>query len=443
MFYRILWKSFINRKGSIALALVAVIVGAAVPTAMLTVSMDVEENVNTEFRKFGANLLLVPRSDTIDVGFGGMNFGSVTEQKYINETDLSKIKTISWQENILGYAPALYQVVNAEATAGDQQVVLVGTWFEKDTLLLNGKTFKTGVRNINSWWDVKGSWANDEPVPGSGGGKGRGNETGGGNGNETRNGTGNETLVPVECMIGKSVAEKLDLGIGDEFSITYRERPEDALNETEQNLTVVGIVTAGADEDNQIFTNLDSAQELTDRDRMIHTVQVSALCISCPVDTFAAEIEAKLPYVEAKTVKQLTSAEMSVLHKIEDMMFMVTIVALFATAMGVSTTMTASVISRQKEIGLMKSIGAENKRIAALFFMESTIIGLLGGVIGFGVGYLLAQLVGLSVFDTSVALHLIVLPVVVGISIAVSLVASAIPVKRAVRIEPVIVLRGE
>ena len=105
--------------------------------------------------------------------------------------------------------------------------------------------------------------------------------------------------------------------------------------------------------------------------------------------------------------------------------------------------MTCSIISRQKEIGLMKSIGAENKRIASLFFMESVIIGTVGGLMGFFVGYLLAQLVGLSVFDTSVEMHLIVLPVVLAISIGVSLAASIFPVRRAVMIEPVIVLRGE
>lgn len=434
MFLRILGKSFSNRKGSIAIALIAVIVGAAVPAAMLTVSMDVEENVNTEFRKFGANLILVPKTDTIDIGIGGVNFGSVTEQKYINESDLSKIKTINWAENIMGYSPSLYQIVNVNTARGgeEQQVVLVGTWFQKETVLRDGKLFKTGMKIINPWWDVEGGWVQDTNE----------NQTSlESNRADDGNGTANGTIQ--ECMIGVTAAQKLGLKIHDEFFISYRERVDDIENETTAQLKIVGIISTGGDGDNSIFVNLDLAQSLTNRENMVHTVQVSALCIACPVDTFATEIETEMPYVEAKTVKQLTTAEMSVLKKTEDMMFLVTIVALFATAMGVSTTMTASVISRQKEIGLMKSIGAENMKIGALFFTESAIIGTIGGFVGFFIGFLLAQLLGRSVFDTSISLHPIVLPIVVAISIGVSLAASAIPIKRAVKIEPVIVLRGD
>ncbi len=411
MFFRILRKSLSKRKGKIAIAVVAVIMGAAIVSALLTVSLDVTEKVNYEFRKFGANLLVVPESDTIDVGIGNVGFGAVTEQRYINESDLYKIKTISWQENVLGYAPFLYQVVNVEANEQDQRVVLVGTWFERITELQDGTPFKTGVKKINTWWEVQGSWIDSE--------------------NDTES-----------SMIGVTVAEKLGLGIGDHFTIKYRES-YDVTNETTHNLKVVGIVTTGGSEDNQIFVNLQVAQYLTKRPDKVHTVQVSALCTACPVDTFAKEIEEKIPYVDARTVKQLTSMEMSVLGKIEDMMFLVTIVALLASALGVTTTMTTSVIERQREIGLMKSIGAENRRIASLFLTEAAIIGATGGMIGYLIGLILAQLIGMSVFNSLVSPRLIVFPIVMSISIAVALLASALPVRRAVKIVPVVVLRGE
>ena len=446
MLLRILGKSFSNRKGSIAIALLAVIIGAAVPSAMITVSMDVEENVNSEFRKFGANLILVPKTDTIDIGIGGINFGSVTEQKYINESDLSKIKTISWAENILGYSPSLYQIVNVNTARSDeeQQVILIGTWFKKETQLENGKIFKTGMRIINPWWDVKGGWVQDttENQTATGDRSTTGNmSTDGNRGTDGNNES--EDAKNLECMIGESVAQKLGLNIDDDITISYRERVDDIENETTAQLKIVGIVSTGGEDDNRIFVNLDLAQSLSKRENMVHTVQVSALCIACPVETFASEIEAKLPYVEAKTVKQLTSAEMSVLKKTEDMMFLVTIVALIATAMGVSTTMTASVISRQKEIGLMKSIGAENSKIGALFFTESGIIGLIGGILGFAIGFMLAQLLGRNVFNTTISFHPIVLPIVLIMSIGIALGASAIPIRRAVNIEPVVVLRGD
>jgi len=143
------------------------------------------------------------------------------------------------------------------------------------------------------------------------------------------------------------------------------------------------------------------------------------------------------------TVKQLVSAEMNILGKIEDMMFLVTIVALLASALGVMTTMTTSVIERRKEIGLMKSIGANNKKIMALFLSEATLIGIIGGILGYGVGFILSQFIGMSVFNTSISLKVEVMPIVIGISIGVSLLASILPVHKAVNVEPAIVLRGE
>ena len=352
MFLRILGKSILKRKSRIAIAVIAVIIGAATTTALLSVSLDVNEKVSYEFRRYGANLLIVPKSDTIEVGFPGVNFGSITEQQYINEEDLWKIKTIYWRNNVLGFAPFLYQIVTVEEGLNEQQVILAGTYFNKDIKILEPYSsfdkpiFQTGIQIISPWCDVKGNWITNQ--------------------NDITN-----------CMIGAVVAEKLNLNIGDTFMIRYKENYGDQVNETIYNLTVIGILETGGNEDNQIFVNLQVAQNLTGRNKKVHTIQVSALCTACPVETFAAEIEEKMPYIEGRTVKQLVSAEMEILNKVQNMMFLITIVALIAAALGVMTTMITSVIERQKEIGLMKSVGAENKRIITLFLSEATIIGVI------------------------------------------------------------------
>ena len=407
-----------KRKSRIAIAIIAVIIGAATTTALLSVSLDVNEKVSHEFRKYGANLVVVPKSDTIEVGFPGVNFGSITEQRYINEGDLWKIKSIYWRNNVLGFTPFLYQVVTVGEGENEQQVILTGTYFDKEIKILEpystyDKTiFQTGIQQISPWWEVKGNWIADQ----------------------------NDTI---NCMIGTVVAEKLDLNIGDTFEIRYRENYSDSINKTIYNLTVIGIFETGGNEDNQIFVNLQVAQNITGRNGKVHTVQVSALCTACPVDTFATEIEEKMPYAEGRTVKQLVSAEMDVLNKIQNMMFLITIIALIASALAVMTTMITSVIERQKEIGLMKSVGAENKRIITLFLSEATIIGIIGGIFGYLIGYILAQFIGLSVFTMSITPRLEVIPIVILISIGIVLLASILPVRRAVKVEPAIVLRGE
>ena len=412
MFLRILAKSISKRKGKIAIAVVAVMMGASVTTALLTVSLDVNEKMNYEFRKFGANLLVLPQSDTISVGIGQFGFGAVTEQKYINQSDLYKIKTIYWAKNVLGYAPYLYQAVTLENGNETSVAILTGTWFEKDTILEDGTVFKTGAKKINSWWEVQGDWIAD--------------------GNNSH-----------DAMVGINVAERLGLGPGDVVRAGYGERPEDVGNATSIDLNVVGIVSTGSSEDDQVFVGLDVVQNLTGKTGKVHTVQVSALCTKCPVEVFAAEIEEKIPYVDAKTVKQLANAEMNLLSKIENMMLLVSSVALSASALGVATTMTASVVERRKEIGLMKGMGAENGRIASLFLAEAGIMGMVGGILGYAVGLVLAYFIGLSVFNSQVMPSLLVFPVALGIGVGVALLASLLPVRRATKVEPAVVLRGD
>lgn len=418
MFFKLLRKSISKRKSRITIAVISVVIGAAVTTALLSVSFDISEKVGEEFRKYGANLLVVPESDTIDVGFPGVDFGSVTEQNYINESEIWKIKKIYWRNNVLGFAPILYQVVTIGEGANEQQVVLAGTYFNHEVEILepysaeDNPIFTTGIQTISPWWNVEGEWIQDSEDNSS-------------------------------SMIGINVADKLDLAVGDSFTIKYDEDPENGLNYSSYDLNVLGIIETGGNEDDQIFVNLHVAQNLTSRDDKIHTVQVSALCNACPVDTFAEEIEGNISGVDARTVKQLVSAEMNILGKIENMMILVTVIALLASALGVMTTMTSSVLERKKEIGLMKSVGAENKKIKSLFYSEAFVIGITGGIVGYIVGYILSQFIGFSVFNTTIAPRLEIIPIVILISVFVALLASIIPVRRAVKVEPAIVLRGE
>jgi putative ABC transport system permease protein len=391
MLLRILGKSISRRKSRVAIAIIAVVMGASITGALVTTSMNVKEKVGVEFRQYGANILLVPKTESIPVSIGDVDYGSVTEQRFLEESDLYKIKEIGWAENVLGYAPYLYSVVSVM----DQKTVLAGVWFDQ-------------IRTISPWWDLQGEWIEDR----------------------------NDTKC---AIVGKSVSDILGVGIGDDLTLNYN----DTVNETSTSVKIVGIVETGSSEDNQVFVSLALAQDLTHLEGKVSTVQVSALCIGCPVEVIAAEIEEEIPYVQAKSVKQMVQAEMEILEKIEELMLLVAIVALAASALGVMTTMTTSVVERTKEIGMMKAIGAEKRKIASLFLLEALIIGLIGGIVGYLAGLGVAQFIGMSVFNSAVSPKLEVLPLVLGISIGIAVFASAIPVRRAISIEPAKVLRGE
>ena len=155
------------------------------------------------------------------------------------------------------------------------------------------------------------------------------------------------------------------------------------------------------------------------------------------------EIEKKLPYIQAKTVKQLVNTEMMIMDQLGQMMLLISVIALGAAGICVMTTTMTTIVERRKEIGLMKSLGAQNSKIASLFLTESIIVGLFGGLTGYLVGNVLAQYIGESVFGTPISPVMYLLPLTVGISLSITILASIFPVKRATQIEPAVVLRGE
>ncbi len=400
------------------MGVISVLMGAAVLTALLTVSLSVSDNIEQEFTKYGANLILLPQSNTIEVGLPGVGMGSVTEQRYINESDLPMIKTQQMGAKVWGLAPFLYQAVQVNNGTTTQDAVLAGTYFNKTIKIpqpappQNLEAITTGVADVNPWWKVTGRWITDQ----------------------------NDTT---SAMVGSKVAQSLGLSIGQSFKVSYAGDQNGTAQTKTHDLTVVGIINSGGPEDNQIFTNLSVAQELSSRPGKVHTVQISALCVACPVEAIAAAIKEKIPYVEGTSIKQLTTVEASTLSKYQGMMGLITGVTLIASTLGIFTTMTASVVERRREIGLMKSIGANNKSVASLFLTEAAIIGFIGSIAGFLVGIVIAQFIGLSVFATSVPVRWEALAVVIPVSIGTSLLASVVPVRRATSIEPAIVLRGE
>ncbi|MCL5959787.1 MAG: ABC transporter permease [Chloroflexi bacterium] len=160
------------------------------------------------------------------------------------------------------------------------------------------------------------------------------------------------------------------------------------------------------------------------------------------VEAIVTQIKEAIPDVEAKPIRQISEAEGSFVTKVELMILLVTVVALAASALGVMTTVTTTVLERRSEIGLMKAIGADNRQVATIFLAEAATVGLIGGGLGFLAGYQLARFIGSSVFNSSVSMNLLVMPVTLALAIGVAMIGSALPMRNAMRIQPVILLKG-
>jgi putative ABC transport system permease protein len=391
------------RKSRYILPVVALIIGISVGSAFLMVSLNIQDKVATELRQFGPNLVVVPHSDDIELTVGGMSLGSISETKYISETDAKLIRDLPLSaygnrvRGILGKNAFVFSVVRAD---GKQDVIVAGTWFDE-------------LKNISTWWELDGRY----PVDGS------------------------------SVVLGKTVAQKLDKKVGDSILLEY---DEVVTNETgkynftaSQSFLVAGIASTGGEDDSRVFGDLDAIQALTDKENKVNVMQISAICNACPVEDVAKVIEENIKGIDVLTVKQVAKAEMNTLDMIQNLVGFITVVALLGSALTVMTTQSLSVVERRKEIGLMKAVGAKNLNVALFFLGEGLIVAVVGALLGFALGIGVAQIIGQYVFQSNITVVWWVALAAVAVSVGLVTLASLIPIKQAVDVDPAVVLRGE
>jgi putative ABC transport system permease protein len=196
-------------------------------------------------------------------------------------------------------------------------------------------------------------------------------------------------------------------------------------------------------EDEFIFTHLSTLEELIGGSGTAEVVEVSIAADEDRLNALSAKIAAEVPGLSPRLVKRVTQSETTVLAKLQSLVFLVSLVVLMLTMICVATTMMTVVMERRKEIGLKKAIGADNRSIASEFLGEGLLLGGVGGALGTAFGYFFAQAVSLNVFGRGISLDWKLFPLTVLVSMAVTVAACLLPVRRATDVEPALVLRGE
>ncbi|HEY3972264.1 MAG TPA: FtsX-like permease family protein [Candidatus Sulfotelmatobacter sp.] len=424
MFARLVYESFRRQKRRKLLAGAAITLGVTVATAMIGVATDIGDKINRELRTIGANLVVTPQEDSLDLEIGGVNLKPPTDGAFLDEADLPKIKGIFWHNNITGFAPML--PVNVWLDSIEPQngaapnVTLLGTYFAKP-VAYGKEQFTTGVRSTHPWWRVSGAWPSDSSR---------------------------------DVLLGERLASRLGDKSGNEVTIANRK------------LHISGILSTGGAEDDEIVAPLSLAQEILGKPGAVRRVYVSALTkpedafarrdpksMSGPVydrwycspypQSIAFQLAEAIPHSQAQQIRQVSQNEGAVLTRIEGLIFLITVAALVASALAVSASMATAMFERRAEVGLMKALGAGKLAVASIFFAEATLLAFLGGLAGFVVGGLLAHQIGRAIFNSEISIPPVLLPVILAMAVAVTFAGSAAAIRRAVGLDPVFALRGE
>ena len=376
-----LLKALAHRTGRTLLLLAVLAMASSLATALGIVSVSMGKRVAEEVRKYGANMIVSPSTARLDVGSGGLNFGSIAEPAYLKQQD----------------------VVDALARSGlkaERSFHLRGAlhWKNSD-VMVEGVNF-VDIRRLFPWWQLKGNW----PAAG-------------------------------EAVLGNDLATRLKLKPGDVLELEGQGHS--------LHLRVSGTVSSGGEEDGLLFMALPELQQALGLEGRLTLVRLMVTVGRDSIKESATALQKLLPGAKVNEVRQTARTSEGLLAKVKLLMILVTAVVLVSSGSSVTGTMSTTVLERGKEIGLMKAMGATRWEVLLIFCGEAALLGVAGGVVGYLLGTGIAQFITKTVFASSAEFVPWISALSLGVSLFLALLGSIGPMVSVFKLDPVKSLRGE
>ena len=453
MFVIMLGRALARRRSRALAAIGSSAVGAATLFCLAAVCLAIPAQMNAQMRQFGANLILVPLQGSSEAATAGAGANAATAPPSpagatpsVSATAIPSGDAAAPQSSAAASpspgagdtAPATARV-SPQAAADAAAAIAAATGssttrsaaYRYETVRINKSPYLVGgidvdaVRALNGHWEIEGRW------PGDG-----------------------------EVLIGLDVAESTGFKVGSTVNAEYLGSDDLSLSSTvsssgdtaqaagQASWRVSGIVDTGGSEDDILYVPLGQLETLTGNadagyDVVEFSVDTTSVTAADVADAVNRAADAAGQGVRAEPVSKITSGDTRIITMLDTLFWVVAVVVLGLTLVGVSTTMTVIVSERRNEIGLRKALGASSRSIAVEFYTEAACLGLIGGLIGTAIGYALARAVGIGVFEQPIGFSWWLALLSVLLSALVAVIASAGPVQGATRIDPALVLREE
>ena len=426
MFFRMLLSAVFRRRSRAVMAVVASLVGAATLFCLAMIRIAVPQQMNQEMRAYGANLIVTPLADS-ENGKSGIDDAMIEHTtEMVSAKGSEKHATYRYENVRVNAAPYVMAGVNPAQ-----------------------------VRNLNHHWVVDGSWPSagkvlvGRDVADAMGLKVGGSITIGYRASDTAASSGQASQPGTDGTDGTAQSGTGGTSDGQTSSgSTGAQQTQnghvssDIMDTSGTEFRVAGIVDTGGSEDSIIYALAGDVDKLTGSTRGVDVIEYSsgASDLTALVNSIN---DMTSMHVKAQQVTKITASDTRVITMLQTLFWIVSLVVLVFTLVGVGTTISSIVSQRRNEIGLRKALGASSHAIGVEFYVESAVYGLLGGLLGTATGYGMARWLCATVFERSIGFNWWLAVVSVVFSALVAVVASIPPVHRATRIDPAVVLREE
>ncbi len=373
-----------RRKGKVLFLVLGLTIGVTTVIALLSIARLMEKDVARKLDEFGANILILPRSEDLSFSYGGMTIGGVAiEAGTLRDSDIPKIWQIKEKESLLAVSPKLAGVVDIDGA----KILLMGVDFREEG-------------RLKRWWKVRGE-------------------------------------------LPKHQEEVL---LGNELAIRLFKSPRDTLTIRGKRMKVSGILEeTGSQDDYLLFGDLGLIQEVLNQPGALSLIEVSALCNTCPVEEIVNQISKQLPHAKVTAIKQTLQAKLETLEHFKRFSIGISFLVLLIGALIVFTNMMASVHERKREIGIFRAIGFRKSHIMRIIFFEALTVGVISGALGYltglGLSHFIAPMaLGLKEvqwgFDPTLLIGAISLSGIIGV------LSSLYPALHASQMDPTEALRA-
>jgi putative ABC transport system permease protein len=270
-----------------------------------------------------------------------------------------------------------------------------------------------------------------------------------------------DDTVPVEIDSGRFLedADQGVAGIGHDIVTGFDEdvKTQSNLFLAGKKFKVIGTLketgNSFAPIDNVIFIPIGDAEELFNESLLDNEISAIRLTLKEGTNISKAEDEITDIMLASHRVTEdekdfgvispefINSRFTEVLDTITLFLGAIASISLIVGGIGISNTMFMSVLERRREIGTMKAVGATTSQIRNIFIVESSIIGLLGGILGLGLAVALGLLI--TAFEINFIFDPFVMTGAVMFSIVIGLISGTFPAIEAAKVDAMVALRYE